>query len=192
MSTGGDPVGKESEWTAPTEDCPNPELWHAPDRAATEIEVSHFLGALCTVLRPRYVLETGAYRGHSSEPMGRALAGIGHLDTLEIDPALAAEARARVEGLPVTLHEVHSLEFVPRAPLDLIFFDSEYDIRPLEMARFRQFASPRCVWALHDSRHDGLQSSLEELRKDGVVTQVLHLPTPRGLALGRYLYPGGA
>ena len=185
-------MGKESEWTAPSDDCPNPELWHAPDRAATEVEVSHFLGALCTALRPRRVLEIGAYRGHSTEPMGRALTGVGHLDTLEIDPALAEEARARVEGLPVTLHEVHSLEFVPTAPLDMIFFDSEYDLRPLEMARYRRFASQRCVWALHDSRHDGLQSALEELRERGVVMQVLHLPTPRGLALGRYVDPGTA
>jgi hypothetical protein len=185
----GEQWGKESEWTAPSDDCPNPELWHAPDRAATEVEVSQFMGALCTVLRPRYVVETGAYRGHTSEPMGRALVGVGHLDTLEIDPGLAREARTRVEGLPVTLHEVHSLEFVPTAPVDLFFFDSEYDIRALEMARFRQFASRRCVWALHDSRHEGLRSDVDELRKDGVVTQVLHLPTPRGLALGRYVHP---
>jgi predicted O-methyltransferase YrrM len=183
-------VGKESAWTAPSDDCPNPELWHAPDQAATEEEVSHFLGALCTVLRPHQVLETGAYRGHSSQAMGRALVGIGHLDTLEVDPALADEARARVEGLPVTVHQVSSLKFIPRGPLDLIFFDSEYDIRPLEMARFRRFASQRCVWALHDSRHDGLQAALEDLRKSDVVMQVLQLPTPRGLALGRYIDPG--
>ena len=186
------PVGKESEWTAPSDDCPNPELWHAPDRAGTEVEVSHFLGALCTVLRPRRVLETGAYRGHSSVPMGRALVGVGHLDTLEVGAALAEEARAKVEGLPVTVHEVSSLKFIPEGPLDLIFFDSEYDIRPLEMARFRRFASQRCVWALHDSRHDGLRAALEDLRKSDVVTQVLHLPTPRGLALGRYIDPGMA
>lgn len=185
-------MGKESEWTAPSDDCPNPELWHAPDRAATEVEVSHFLGALCTVLRPRRVLETGAYRGHSSEAMGRALVGIGHLDTLEVDPALAQETRARVEGLPVTVHEVSSLEFIPKEPLDLIFFDSEYDIRPLEMARLSRFASQRCVWALHDSRHDGLRAALEDLRKRDLVTEVLQLPTPRGLALGRYIDPGRA
>lgn len=185
-------MAKESEWTAPSDDCPNPELWHSPDRAATEVEVSQFLGALCTVLRPRRVLETGAYKGYSSEAMGRGLVGIGHLDTLEVDPAFAEEARARVERLPVTLHEMSSLEFDPKEPLDLMFFDSEYDIRPLEVARFRRFASQRCVWALHDSRHEGLQAALKELRKDDVVTQVLQLPTPRGLALGRYIDPGKA
>jgi hypothetical protein len=183
-------VRKESTWTAPSYDCPNPELWHAPDRAATEVEVSQFLGALCTVLRPRRVLETGAYRGHSSEEMGRALVGVGHLDTLEVDPALAEETRARVEGLPVTVHEVSSLKFTPQEPLELIFFDSEYDLRPLEAERFRHFASNRCVWAVHDSRHDGLQAALEDLRHRGVVTEALHLPTPRGLALGRYIDPG--
>lgn len=180
---------KESAWTAPTDDCPHPELWHAPDRAATEVEVSQFLGALCTVLRPRRVLETGAYKGHSSEAMGRALVGVGHLDTLEVNPAFAEEARARVEGLPVIVHGVSSLDFTPPEPLDLIFLDSEYDIRPLELARFRRFASKRCVWAVHDSRHEGLQAALEELLKDKLVTQPLQLPTPRGLALGRYIVP---
>jgi predicted O-methyltransferase YrrM len=124
--------------------------------------------------------------------MGRALVGVGHLETLEVDPDHAEEARARLEGLPVTLHEVSSLDFVPPEPLDMIFFDSEYDIRPLEVVRFRSFASPRCVWALHDSRHDGLQAALDHLRDDDVVTGVLQLPTPRGLALGRYIDPGKA
>jgi predicted O-methyltransferase YrrM len=182
-------VPKESEWTAPSDDCPNPELWQAPDRAATEVEVSQFLGALCTVLRPRHVLETGAYRGHSSQAMGRALVGVGHLDTLEVNPAFAAEARARVEGLPVIVHEVSSLDFAPAEPLDLIFLDSEYDLRPLELARFKRFASRRCIWAVHDSRHDGLKAALEELHKSDVVTRALQLPTPRGLALGSYIRP---
>jgi hypothetical protein len=122
--------------------------------------------------------------------MGRALVGVGHLDTLEVDPIMAAETRSRVEGLPVTVHEVSSLEFTPAEPLELIFFDSEYDLRPREIERFKQFASNRCVWTVHDSRHKGLQEALEELCRRGVVTEPLHLPTPRGLALGRYIDPG--
>lgn len=179
---------RESQWTAPLPDCPRPELWHAPDRAATEIEVSQFLGALCVALRPARALETGAYKGYTSEAIGNALVGIGHLDSLEIDAALAKEARTRVEGLPVSLHRVSSLEFVPEEPLDLIFFDSEYHLRPLEIARFRQFASKRCVWVLHDSRHEGLREALEDFQESGLITGVIHLPTPRGLALGRYVH----
>jgi hypothetical protein len=150
--------------------------------------VSQFLGALCIALRPSRVLETGAYKGYTSQAIGKALVGIGHLDSLEIDAAMAQEAGTRVDELPVTLHTVSSLEFVPKDPLDLIFFDSEYDLRPLEIARFRRFASKRCIWALHDSHHDGLRAALAELRGDGVITDVLHLPTPRGLALGRYVH----
>jgi hypothetical protein len=179
---------RESRWTAPSPDCPRPELWHAPDRAATEIEVSQFLGALCVALRPSRVLETGAYKGYTSQAIGKSLVGIGHLDSLEIDAALAQEERTRVEGLPVSLHPVSSLEFVPEEPLDLIFFDSEYGLRPLDIARFRRFASTRCIWALHDSHHEGLRGALLELRRDGVITDVIHLPTPRGLALGRYMH----
>jgi hypothetical protein len=179
---------RESQWTAPSRDCPRPELWHAPDRASTEIEVSQFLGALCIALRPSRVLETGAYKGYTSQAIGDALVGIGHLDSLEIDAAMAQEARTRVQDLPVSLHTVSSLEFVPKEPLDLIFFDSEYDLRPLEIARFRRFASTRCIWALHDSHHDGLRAAIAELRGNGVITDVLHLPTPRGFALGRYVH----
>jgi hypothetical protein len=179
---------RESRWTAPSPDCPQPELWHAPDRAATEVEVSQFLAALCIALRPASVLETGAYKGHTSRAIGSALVGIGHLDSLEIDAALAKEARIRVEELPVSVHCVSSLEFVPRDPLDLIFFDSEYHLRRLEIARFRAFASNRCVWALHDSRHEALRVALRELREAGLIGEVIHLPTPRGLALGRYVH----
>jgi predicted O-methyltransferase YrrM len=178
---------QESQWTAPSPDCPRPELWHSPDRAATETEVSRFLAALCVALRPSRVLETGAYKGYTSEAIGSALVGIGHLDSLEIDPAVAREARARIERLPVTLHQVSSLEFIPQEPLDLIFSDSEYALRPLELARFRRFASNRCVWALHDSRHEGLRAALDELEERGLITDVIQLPTPRGLALGRYV-----
>jgi hypothetical protein len=122
--------------------------------------------------------------------MGRALVAVGHLDTLEVDAAKAQETRARVAGLPVTVHEASSLEFAPAAPLELIFFDSEYDLRPREVERFKQFASNRCVWAVHDSRHEGLHEALDELRRRSVITEPLHLPTPRGLALGRYVDPG--
>ena len=181
---------RESQWVAPSPDCPRPELWHAPDRAATEIEVSQFLAALCVALRPARVLETGAYRGHTSEAIGKALEGVGHLDSLEIDEAAANEASARVEGLPVTLHRVSSLDFVPKEPLDLIFFDSEYDLRPTEIVRFREFASNRCVWVLHDSRNEALVEALEKLQGDGVIAELIKLPTPRGFALGRYAMDG--
>jgi hypothetical protein len=177
---------RESRWVAPSPDCPRPELWHAPDRAATEIEVSRFLAALCVALRPARVLETGAYKGHTSEAIGKALEGVGHLDSLEIDDAAAKEASARIKGLPVSLHRVSSLDFVPEEPLDLIFFDSEYELRPAEIVKFRQFASKRCVWVLHDSRNEALREALERLEVDGVIAEVIQLPTPRGFALGRY------
>lgn len=178
---------RESQWTVPSPDCPRPELWHAPESAATEIEVSQFLGALCIALRPARALETGAYKGYTAEAIGTALVDIGHLDSLEIDGDFAKEARTRVKGLPVSLHEVSSLEFVPEEPLDFIFFDSEYDLRPLEIARFKRFASRRCIWALHDSRQESLQAALEELREDGSITDLINLPTPRGITLGRYV-----
>jgi hypothetical protein len=145
-----------------------------------------FLAAMCTVLRPQRVVETGAYRGYTTRAMGEALVGVGHLDSLEINPEYIRLARAATKGLPVTIHSESSLTFRPRQPVDFVFFDSEYDLRPQEMIRFREFASTRCVWALHDSRVAQLQRALADLSSRSVIKDVCELPTPRGLAIGRY------
>jgi hypothetical protein len=42
-------------------------------------------------------------------------------------------------------------------------------------------------WALHDSRLEGLRAALHELGERGLITDVIQLPTPRGLALGCYV-----
>jgi hypothetical protein len=179
-------VLNESRWTAPHSECPHPERWSAPDSTAAEVEVSEFLGALCVALRPKRVLETGAYLGYTARAMGRALVGFGELHSLEKDPARWRAARAATQGLPVTVHLVDSQEFEPDGPLDLIFFDSHIGMRYQEVLRFRQFASRRCVWALHDTMHPQVAGYLDDLQADGIVRSVTNLPTPRGLALGRY------
>ena len=172
----------EALWTQPREECPEPGRWHSPDEYATEDEVTRFLAALCVLLRPRRVLETGTYRGDTAEAMGKALMGYGELESLEVDPSRATAARARVRGLPVSVINCHSLQW-PVEAYDLMFFDSDPVVRPQEM---RRFARPGAVWALHDARWPEVQESLRQLRTDGVIDCWTYLPTPRGLALGRY------
>jgi predicted O-methyltransferase YrrM len=150
---------------------------------ATEEEVTHLLGALCVALRPHRVLETGTYDGDTAEAMGKALIGYGHLDSLEIDPERAAKARGRVAGLPVDVHAVSSLDWTG-GPYDLMFFDSD---GPMRAAELRRFANPGAVWVLHDAKHPEVTDPLEGLRADGIIGAWIELPTPRGLAMGRFL-----
>lgn len=169
----------ESTWTSPRDDCPQPELWHAPDAEATETEVSHFLGALCGALKPKKVLETGAYKGYTAQAIGWALKGFGHLDTLEKDESLVFAARVRCRDVPVTVHHLRSLEFEPTEEYDMMFFDSDPNDRIAEMKYFSKWASNRCVWALHDSRGMKLQQGANRYPN-------IFLPTPRGLTIGRF------
>jgi predicted O-methyltransferase YrrM len=172
----------EALWTQPHADCADPSRWHSPDAFAAESEVSVFLGALCTVLRPHRVLETGAYEGDTTEAMGTALKGYGHLDSLEIDVERAERARARVAGLPVAVHAIDSLKFPP-GEYDLMFFDSDIPARPHEM---RRFARSGAVWVLHDARFDEVRLGLEGLLGE-VIDSYMYMRTPRGLAMGVFV-----
>lgn len=177
---------KESMWTAPHPDCPHPELWNAVDSMSCELEVSRFLGQLCTLLRPERVLETGTYYGQTTRAMGRALIGVGYVDSVEKDQDRCAAARAATEGLPVSVHLTDSLSFEPETPFDLMFFDARLEHRRAEILRYRIFASQRCVWVLHDAYHPVLVAAVRELEAAGVVRAATMLPTPRGLMIGRY------
>ena len=177
---------EESQWTAPHPECLHPERWNAPDSTAAETEVSDFMAALCVLLRPQRVLETGAYLGHTTRAMGQALSGFGWLDALEIDPRRWSQAKAAAAGIPVRVHLADSLAFAPDGELDLVFIDSEIGIRYQEMVRFREFGSSRCVWVLHDAMHPLVVRSLEELQSNGIIASATRMPTPRGLAIGRY------
>lgn len=178
----------EAVFTGPTATCPHPERWRAPDAWATEEEVTAFLAALCRLLRPSRVLETGTYAGHTAQAMGEVLAEHGgHLDTLEIDYARAQRVSATLVGLPVTVHAVDSADFVPDAPYDLCFFDSDPAIRASEMSRFRRHVTPGAIWLLHDTAsHPSLRDDLSTLVLRGVIGAWIEFSTPRGLAMGMW------
>lgn len=166
----------EALFTPPRDDC-DTSRYSAPDVMGSEREVSRFLAALVDLLHPEYVLETGSYLGHTSQAIGEALfkQGYGHLDSIEIDEDDAERARMTCFGLPVTIHTCDSRAFVSDHRYDLMFFDSSIGDREAEMRRFRNYASNRCVWVLHDSRNPNLA------KLGG-----FQLPTPRGLSLGRF------
>lgn len=178
----------EATFTGPTALCPHPERWHAPDAWATEDEVTAFLASLCRLLRPSRVLETGTYAGDTAVAIATVLAEHGgHLDTIEVDSVRAATAAERLAGLPVLVHNVASLEFVPAGGYDLCFFDSDPAVRYAEMKRYAGYTSARAIWLLHDTAsHPFLRTDLARLTAEGVITPWMEFDTPRGLAIGRW------
>ena len=167
-------------------DCPHPERWSAPDREATEHEVTEFLGALVKALRPDRVLETGAYLGYTTEVLGKAVKPYGHVDALEMDATFALATETRCKDLPVTVYCTDSAEFTPQHDYDFLFFDSGMEARIDEMRRFAAHATNRAIFAIHDSRGYWVQQALEQMENAGLITRV-NLPTPRGITIGRYL-----
>lgn len=183
----------EAEFTAPRPDCPHPEHWHAEDAYATEAEVTGFVAAMVRAVQPEYVLETGTHTGTTARAIGQALAanGHGHLVTIERDAAKAAaagEMLARTPGpvgagLPVMVVHGDSLGYVPEQPIDLAWLDSATDARVPEFYRFRPYLSPRAVVMFHDTGpHQPLAGLLGQLRD---VLDLVTLPTPRGVSIGR-------
>lgn len=183
------------EKVPPRPECPDPQRWSAPDSDATETDVSRLIGALVTALKPDYAIETGSYRGITTEIMGRALQalGRGHLVTLDIIPEYADATRERVVGLPVTVVVGKASEFVPTQPIDLLFLDCDFNDRVKQLHAYKPYASPRCVILTHDTAlpdHEAHVAAwyldMDRLVDHGVVYPWTKLPTPRGIAITRY------
>ena len=75
------------------------------------------------------VLELGTYCGYSAILMGQYLKGVGHVDSLEVNPETAATARAIIDhaGLSdvVTVHDGAAADIIPRLDktYQLVFID---------------------------------------------------------------------
>lgn len=186
----------ESEFTAPHPYAPHPEWWHAADSEATEEEVGLLVYGLVRGLQPDFVVETGAHIGRTTLKIAEALQanGHGHAVSLEVVPERVEAARMLVHGglvgSWVTVLEQSSLEYTPEQPIDFLFCDSLYELRPQEIKRFRPWLIPgRSIIAVHDwtsgirGHYRDVRADLEELAAEGVVASPLLLPTPRGLAL---------
>lgn len=166
----------ESHWREATEDCPEPQLWASPDGMASEYEVSEFMAALVRLLKPKAVIETGCYQGHTSMAIGQALKvnGRGVLHTCDevLEHVLSLEERVRAAELPVVVHHLRGVECCRRyaSVVDLAFIDSaaDMDVRKEEMDSLRQG-----LIVVHDARDFAQVAG----------PPVLFIPTPRGLAI---------
>jgi predicted O-methyltransferase YrrM len=171
----------EADYTSRSSWCPHPEYWNARDAQATEDEVLELVAGMVRAIQPDYVIETGTWLGFGAAMIGNALAqnGHGHLDTFEVEPDRVEQARGRVRGLPVDVHHMSSLEFVPDRKVGFLWLDSFTDLRVPEYHHFRPWMQPGTIVGFHDTApHHGTWSD-ELLSLSG--TRAIQFRTPRGV-----------
>lgn len=100
----------------------------AYDEHTAEVEVQEWLYGWVRLVKPKLVVETGSYHGHTARKIGEALAenGEGVLHTCEIDMARVGRSYLRVSGLPVKVHYKSSVEMIKGLPdrsVEIAFLD---------------------------------------------------------------------
>jgi hypothetical protein len=179
----------EAQFTRPSAECPNPELWHTWDIQGTEVEVIEMVAGLVRGLQPEVVLETGTSRGFMAYRVAMALRenGHGHLHTYEPNEATWGEAVANTVHVSdvVTLHNLPSMEPWEGGEIEFCWFDSLLELRWAEFDFYYPHMSDRCVVGFHDTApHFGNWAA--QVRFDDRL-ELINLPTPRGVILGRVL-----
>lgn len=180
------------EYHRPTPECPQPERWHMYDSMTAEVEVLEFFRTLTTTMKPRLIVETGAFLGISSLWFAEGLEanGFGKVVSCELDPVVYAAAKERIEGSALSswidLRNTSSLEMVVEGEIDLLLCDSDVDIREAEVRRFLPQVSPQGLVLMHDaSTHmRTVREAARKLEAEGLLSCVF-LPTPRGLVVAQ-------
>lgn len=197
----------------PTTPEPTDDRYSRYNDGSTEVEVAEFLFGLVRVLKPNHILETGLYHGISSAYMALALkenrktAGArylgGHIDTMEIESQHIETSKSLFTKLDlqgfITIHQKNSLEYDPEYRFDLIFLDSELNIRLHELVKFYKALEPGGYFFIHDMPptlcrgnknldHPEIvnypvgefPAEFDELLKTDKL-RLIHFPSPRGL-----------
>lgn len=180
------------EYHRATPECPHPERWHMYDSMTAEAEVLEFLRTLVTTMKPGLIVETGAFLGVSTVWMAEGLKqnGFGRIVSCEFDPVVYAKAQEKIAASGVAewieLRNASSLEMQVPGTIDLLYSDSDLEIREQEVRRFLPQISPNGLILMHDaSSHPGtVREAALRLEAEGLISVVL-LPTPRGLAVAQ-------
>lgn len=180
------------EYHRATPECPHPERWHMYDSMTAEAEVLEFLRTLVTTIKPNLIVETGAFLGVSTVWMAEGLKqnGFGRIVSCEFDPVVYAKAQEKIAASGVAewieLRNASSLEMQVSGSIDLLYSDSDLEIREQEVRRFLPQISPNGLILMHDaSSHPGtVREAALRLEAEGLIS-VLLLPTPRGLAVAQ-------
>lgn len=180
------------EYHRATPECLHPKRWSMYDSMTAEAEVLEFLRTLVTTIKPDLIVETGAFLGVSTVWMAEGLRrnGFGRLLSCEFDPLVFAKARKKIAASSlaqwIELRNESSLEMSVSGQIDLLFSDSDLDIREREVRRFLPQIRPNGLILMHDaSSHPGtVRDAALRLEAEGLISLVL-LPTPRGLAIAQ-------
>lgn|SRR3990167_7096386 len=183
----------------------NTDKYQMFDSGATEIEVAEYLWGLVKILKPETILETGTFTGVSSLYIAQALKenNYGHLITIEYERFHKDRAEQLWQNCDVsqfvTCELKSSLDFQPDKKYQLIFLDSEPQIRFAELEKFSPFLEEGGYIGIHDlprtlcqgninPDHPDIKSYpfgdipplMKELLQTGKLIKI-HFPSPRGL-----------
>jgi predicted O-methyltransferase YrrM len=180
------------EYHRATPECPEPQQWSMIDSMTAEVEVLEFIATLVTTIKPRLVVETGSFLGVSTEWIARGLErnGFGRVVSCEFDTVVYERAKARLEASPLKqwmeLRNESSLEMQVEGTIDLLFSDSDIQIREAEVKRFLPQMNPNGVILMHDasSHLQVVRAAALKMEDEGLISVVL-LPTPRGLVVAQ-------
>jgi len=182
----------QQEYAAPTPECPYPERWKMLDAQSAEIEVLDFLRSFIETVKPELIVETGTFIGHSAIKMAEGLKanGFGKIVTIEYDPLVFAKAKQNIEesGLAgwIEYRNASSLDTHIEGPIDILFSDSDVNIRESEIRKFLPLIKPRGLILVHDSSSSFkvVREGVLRLEEEGLLSVVL-LSTPRGMAIAQ-------
>lgn len=180
------------EYHRATPECPEPERWSMIDSMTAEVEVLEFIATLVTTIKPRLVVETGSFLGVSTEWIARGLErnGFGKVISCEFDTVVFAKAKERIGASPlkrfIELRNESSLEMKVEGTIDLLFSDSDIQIREAEVKRFLPQMNANSVILMHDasSHMEVVRAAALKMEDEGLISVVL-LPTPRGLVVAQ-------
>lgn len=153
-------VPEDVRWR-PHPKCSKPHaLWSAPDKDATEVEVTAFVAALVRLTKPFSVVETGTYRGHTTSAIAEALSenGPGVVHSYETDRERSVTAyialREHVDaGRVILINETLTAANCPRS-VELAFLDSAMNMRQADMNTVWSNVVPGGIVLVHDASPD--------------------------------------
>lgn len=164
--------------------CDRPHaLWSAPDKDATETEVTAFIAALVRLTKPRVVVETGTYQGHTTSAIAEAIAAntVGQVWSFETDQERAIAAytslRDHVDAGRVVLHNTKAVpEMLPKR-IDVAFLDSAMTTREDDMQAVWPRVVPGGFVLVHDASPDRPPGKVRPPDRHAM----FDFATPRGL-----------
>jgi predicted O-methyltransferase YrrM len=170
-----------------------------------ECEVGDFLYGMVRILKPRFVLESGTYKGISSSYIAQGLEDnkTGMIETFEIEQQHIETSKQlwSMLGLMVRITSYHMPieSFNPSHGYELMFLDSEPHLRFHELVKFFPNLLPGGYVFIHDCPRSMTQGNVNpdhpeieswpfgpiptEMKnwlKDGELIK-FHFPSPRGM-----------